>query len=90
MDADEAKNIDAIKEMVEADSGRVEIVGDAIIVTLPGTCLTVTYRKSAGEPRLVASNIVRDPDMTLARHTEFLATAWCLANDKARELGWVV
>lgn len=32
--------------------------GDEIVVALPGTSLKVTYRKPAGEPGLVASNVI--------------------------------
>jgi hypothetical protein len=84
------EHIDPIISMVEADAGRVNVEGDAIVVTLPGTGFRVVYRKPAGEPGLIASDVVRNPNMTLAQQTEFLAGAWRLANNQARALGWIV
>jgi hypothetical protein len=66
----------------------VEVIGNHILVTLPGTRYSVTYFKPRGQPWLAAKNIVHeDIAMTSA---EFLAKAWKVANDKARELGWIV
>jgi hypothetical protein len=52
---------------------------------------SVTYFKRKGSPALFAKEIVHEDDprvpMTSA---EFLATAWKVANDKARELGRTV
>ena len=39
--------------------------------------------------RLVASDERDDPDSQISKHT-FRAQAWIAANDKARELGWIV
>jgi hypothetical protein len=61
---------------------------NAIIVTLPGTSFCVAYRKGA-EPWLLASDIRDDPNSPISRFT-FRARAWTAANDKARELGWIV
>ena len=61
---------------------------NAIIVTLPGTSFCVVYRKGA-EPWLLASDIRDDPNSPISRFT-FRAQAWTAANDKARELGWIV
>jgi hypothetical protein len=70
---------------------RVEVVDDEIIVTLPGWYYSVTYFKPERAPQLLAKNIPESDDprapMTLS---EFLAEAWKLANDKARERGWIV
>ncbi|MGO8841494.1 MAG: hypothetical protein ACLQF1_10270 [Methyloceanibacter sp.] len=62
-----------------------------IIVTLPYTHYTVTYYKPANSPQLLAKRF-RGKDDPHARltHAEFLVRAWKLANDKARELGWIV
>ena len=67
---------------------RVEVEDDGIIVTLPGTSYSVTYRKS-NEPWLVASDNRDDPDSSIPKFT-FRARAYVAANDKARELGWIV
>jgi hypothetical protein len=71
----------------------VNVRGNDIVVTLQGTSYAVTYFKRRGSPGLFAKDIVslhkndaRIP-MTFA---EFLASAWKVANDKARELGWIV
>jgi hypothetical protein len=53
-----------------------------------GKPLGVTYRK-CNDPWLVASDIRDDPNFRSSRFT-FRARAWKLANEKARELGWIV
>jgi hypothetical protein len=40
-------------------------------------------------PWLVASDVRDDPDSQINKYT-FRAQAWMAANDKARELGWIV
>jgi hypothetical protein len=68
---------------------RVQVVDDEIIVTLPGSHYSVTYYKPAKSPQLLAKCISDREDPRVAmRLSEFLACAWRLANDKARELGW--
>jgi len=66
----------------------VTVENDAIIVTMPGTRYSITYRKG-DEPWLLASDIRDDPDYPSHKLT-FRARAWTAANDKARELGWIV
>ncbi len=67
---------------------RIDVVGDEIIVFLPGSSYSV---KPANSPQLLARRISDQDDrrvpMTLS---EFLARAWKAANTKARELGWIV
>ena len=59
-------------------------------VDLPGTNYTVTYHKPGVSPQLLASYLpVKDDPRTELTQAEFLARAWRLANDKARELGWI-
>ena len=75
----------------ESDDGfaiHVAVVDDAITVTMPGTRYSITYRKGA-EPWLLASDIHEDDDFPSRKFT-FRARAWTAANDKARELGWIV
>jgi hypothetical protein len=68
-----------------------EVRDDEIIVTLPGTSYSVTYFKPASSPQLLARQIaVKDDPRTALSLSEFLGRAWKLANDKARELGWIV
>jgi len=52
-------------------TGRVRVarLDDAIVVTMPGTSYSVTYRKLDSSPWLFASNIRDDPDSPVSRHT---------------------
>jgi hypothetical protein len=69
----------------------VEVRERDIIVTMPGTSYSVTYYKPARVPQLLAKRISdKDDPRTAMTLSEFLALAWKLANDKARELGWIV
>jgi hypothetical protein len=69
----------------------LEVQDGDIIISLPGSNYTVTYYKPKRSPQLLAKRIAHNDDpraaMTLS---EFLVQAWRLANDKARELGWIV
>ena len=66
---------------------RVAVRGSEIVGPTP----TTRYHKLASSPQLLARNFPRKEDrrvsMTLA---DFLTAAYKLANDKARELGWIV
>jgi hypothetical protein len=67
------------------------VVDDEILVSLPGTIYSVIYYKPANSPQLLAKNLpYKDDARTELKQAEFLANAWRLANDKARELGWVL
>ena len=69
----------------------VEIYGNHIIITLPGTHYSVTYVKPKGQRWLAATDMVHEDDLRIGMTSaEFLAKAWKVANDKARELGWIV
>ena len=69
----------------------VEVYGNHITITLPGTSYSVTYFKPRGQPWLAAKDIVHKDDPRIAMTSaEFLAKAWKVANDKARELGWTL
>jgi len=72
-------------------TGEVQITmaNDTIVVTMAGTIYSVTYRKTKDSPWLVASDILDDPKSPIGRFT-FRAHAWTAANEKARELGWIV
>jgi hypothetical protein len=70
---------------------RVEVLGDEIVVILPATIYGVTYYKPANSPQLLAKNFLSKNDSRAPiTQAEFLARAWQVANDKARELGWIV
>jgi hypothetical protein len=69
----------------------LDVRGDDIIVDLPGTSYTVTYHKPAVSPQLLVDYLpAKDDARTGLTQSEFLARAWRLANDKARELDWIV
>ena len=67
----------------------VVLEADTIVVTMPGTGYSVSYRKLHNIPWLVVSDSRDDPDSPISKFT-FRARAWVAANDKARELGWIV
>jgi hypothetical protein len=70
---------------------RVDVVDVEIIVSLPGTSYSVTYFKRPNSPQLLAKRIANKDDPRVPfTVSEFLARAWKIANDKARELGWIV
>jgi len=68
----------------------VEVAEDEIVVSLPESQYSVTYYKPETRPQLLAKHITEkyDPHVPMTV-SEFLAKAWKLANDKARELGWI-
>ncbi|MGC1178319.1 MAG: hypothetical protein WA884_04665 [Methyloceanibacter sp.] len=68
----------------------VEVADDEIVVSLPESQYSVTYYKPETRPQLLAKHITEkyDPHVPMTV-SEFLAKAWKLANDKARELGWI-
>jgi hypothetical protein len=67
----------------------VTVRDETITVTLPGTWFTVTYRKLPELPDLVATSVVDDKRVAM-RKADFLVRASRIANNKARELGWIV
>ena len=75
--------------MAETIRLHVEVEDDGIIVTLPGTTFRVIYHMTPNDPGLAASAIQSDKSAGIAEF-DFLARAWRVANDKARELGWIV
>ena len=70
---------------------RLEMRDNEFVITMPGTSYQVTFRQLADGPGLSASHNIRrdDRDSPITR-AEFLARAWQIANDKARQLGWIV
>ena len=77
--------------MTEPGQLLVNVVDGEIIVTLPSSSYRATYCKPADSSHLNLTDLSFEIDprapMLLA---EFLGLAWKLANDKARELGWIV
>ena len=77
-------------EMSPAPQLWVQVVDDEIIVTLPGSRYSVTYYKPDSSPQLLAKNIASEDDpRAVITVSEFLSAAWWLANNKARQLGWI-
>jgi hypothetical protein len=69
----------------------MQVVDDEIIVTLLGTVYSVTYYRPENSPGLLAKRISGKDDPRVPMGvSEFLSKAWKIANDKARELGWIV
>ena len=69
----------------------VEVQGEEMAISLPGTSFEVVYHKRADKPLLMAtSRTGRWEKGTPMTQAEFYARAWKAANDKARELGWIV
>ena len=70
----------------------VEVQGDDIVVTLPGTSYVVTYYRATAFPQqlLTKSHSGREDQGAPMTQAEFHTRAWKLANDKARKLGWIV
>jgi hypothetical protein len=77
--------------MTSATDLHIEVQSGEIVVTLPGTSFKVVYHKPPGSPQLMAKwYATRDKQAGQVMRAEFLAGAWQAANDKARELGWIV
>ena len=70
----------------------VEVQGDDIVVTLPGTSYVVTYYRAAAFPHqlLTKSHSGRKDENAPMTQAEFHARAWKAAGHKARALGWIV
>ena len=69
----------------------VVVSGNDIIISLLGSHYSVTYFKRKDSPGLYAKDmsLTDDPRIPLTS-AEFLAKAWKVANDKERQLGWIV
>ena len=65
------------------------VASGGIVVTMPGTDFLVVYTKSENTPWLMVTKLEDDRTAPF-KLAEFMARAWVTANDKARELGWIV
>ncbi len=86
--------LDLVEKCDRADSSarqeadlELEVRGDAIVITMPGTRFSVTC--GVLEDPQFWSELVLDQDAPISPG-EFLERARRAANDKARELGWIV
>jgi hypothetical protein len=68
----------------------VELEGDEIVVTRPGTDFMLAYRKRPDRPNLVLTRSWIAPTEASPFTNEFRAAAFQAAAIKARELGWIV
>ena len=64
----------------------VEVQGDDMVVSLPGT----SYAPAFPRQLLTKSHSGREDQGAPMTQAEFHTRAWKAANDKARELGWIV
>jgi hypothetical protein len=67
--------------MSDTDDLTVEVEGPNIIVRMPGTDHLAIYHKPNGAPQLRSKDQFGPID--------FRVHAWTLANDTAKELGWL-
>jgi hypothetical protein len=69
----------------------VEVDGLDIIVTMPGTKHRVTFQQPADGRQLIPKpeRVPAQKEDSISREA-FIAYAWVVATDKARELGWIV
>ena len=70
----------------------VEVLDDEILVTMPGTSFSIVYVRTKDD-QLVASYFsgrkIRD-ERNRVSFAHFLSLAWAAANEKAKEIGWIV
>ncbi|ODS03700.1 hypothetical protein AUC71_08215 [Methyloceanibacter marginalis] len=67
----------------------VEVIGQSIVITRPGTDCAVTYEKDAGTPHLIMTRSWLPASVTSPSAAAFRADAVRAARHKARELGWI-
>jgi hypothetical protein len=69
----------------------VEVGTQFEMIKRKGDGFDLAFQKFSGCPQLMANwYSTRDKRIGEAQRVQFLTGAWKLANDKARELGWVV
>jgi hypothetical protein len=74
--------------MAESVKLRVAVDGDEIVVTMPGTTFKVKYVKQ--DSGLERANVSRSDLSAPISLREFISRADSAANDKARELSWII
>ena len=77
-------------DLIRRQKVTVEVGGDVLVVTMPGTGFSITYEKTE-ENRLMASSFhagTRPNETRKVTFPKFLRLAWTAANEKARELSW--
>ena len=67
----------------------VEVNGDEIRVTRPGTDYAITFKKSGTAPNFELAHSWTALEATTPESSEFRAQAFQAAVETARELGWI-
>jgi hypothetical protein len=67
----------------------VEVSDGEILVTLPGTSYAVRAKLTSSLQLSMKHYPVQVDRRSPLSHAEFIGKAWKVANDKARELGWI-
>ena len=67
---------------------RIEVEGEELVVTLPGTSYAVRFCKLANQLHSKEYPMEVDRRSPLSQ-AEFIGKAWTMANEKARDLGWI-
>ena len=71
-----------------SDNLRIDVEGEELLVTLPGTSYVVKYCKLANQ--LDCSEYPTEVDRrSPLSQAEFIGRAWTMANEKARDLRWI-
>ena len=66
---------------------KIEVQDPYIHVAMRGTCLRAKYRKQDA-PWLAPEEYEEDPEAAIT-FSEFRTLAWEVANEAARQLGWI-
>jgi hypothetical protein len=74
---------------METGEVKVDVEGDVIVASLPGTAYRALFTVPHDERRLIQSKMMSVDRAASISHKEFEALAWTAANAKARELGWI-
>jgi hypothetical protein len=73
------------------DHLHVEVEGGEVMVTLPGARYAATYYKPENSRQLHGKHFPEEVDRrSPISQAAFVGKAWKVANEKARELGWIV
>jgi hypothetical protein len=68
----------------------VETRGKNIVVGMPGTTYRILYRKPNTGRQLVAYRLPMEDDPSAAINSQqFMALAWRIATNRAKQLGWI-
>jgi hypothetical protein len=77
--------------MTDSHDLHIEVRGEELVVTMPGTTFRVVYRKPHRGGKLAARlDYFQDEQKGPITRAEFLTRALKAANDKARALGWIM